>query len=592
MWWGNAEQRRGHKDTIKTSIKNMKLAEKQQAAQNIPLPTNSPPSLYHSPSDGGMCRTRGGSIESTFSGEFDFNNSVPTTDMFAPQIMPPAQAPGMFSTNFQPFNDSWKIERQWFVNDVESRRDSTLSCTYFEPLPPSEEHPMMDNWVQKEVYEHRQELLGNDPIDFSAFDFSTPLPAAPVTVLSSHMSSPPLPPPPHTPTVEERDQFLLQYFSCTVAPLVFPRLQDDCANYEKILLAPLETNEAYFHAALSIAASHFKATEPCTPEIDLDLTRHVSLTVQVITGWLAGPTNIPQIIEATLAMIYFRGVVGGLEQDLCELPWHAHFQAARDAIARTDQEVQAANSVEVTQNMTIASWIDILGATIKGDKPAFADLYRHKLQTQSSLGLSEFIGCEDSTLYYISEIATLESYKNAKVVDDIGLCCWITRLGDYLNETESAPGVLPLASAFDGTGARNPAQLSANITHVFRIAARIYLCSLLPTFNPTQPNIQNLVSRLDDALKYVPAGPDGLDRALVWPLLLGGAASLPSSSLRATLAERALMMKEMGAMGAFGRMMALLKEVWKLNDDSDSRGEQRVHWRDVMQQRGWDYLLI
>jgi hypothetical protein len=583
MWWGNAEQRRAHKDVIKNSIKNMKIAEKQQAAQHIPLPTNTPPSLYHSPSDG-ICRTRGGSMDSTFSGEFDFN-SVPTTDMFAPQIMPPTQAPSVFP-NFQPFNDSWKIERQWFVNDIESRRDSTLSCTYFEPLPPSEENPMMDNWVQKEVFEHRQELLVDDPIDFSVFDFSAPIPA-PVT-LPSQVSSPP-----PAVKVETRDEFLLQYFRSTVAPMVFPRLKDDGVNYEKLLLAPLETNQAYFHAALSIAASHLKATEPSSgPDLELDLTRHVSLTVKVITGWLAGPTNIPQIIEATLAMIYLRGVVGGLEQDVCELPWHAHFQAARDAIARTDEEGQAANAVEVSQNMTIASWIDILGATIKGDKPAFADLYRHKLQTQSSMGLSQFIGCDDSTLYYISEIATLESYKNAKVVDDIGLCCWITRLGDYLNETESAPGVLPLASAFDGTGARNNDQLTANLTHVFRIAARIYLCSLLPTFNPAQQNIQSLVSRLDDALKYVPAGPDGLDRALVWPLLMAGAASLSGSSLRSTLTERAQLMKEMGQTGAFGRMMALLNEVWKINDDMASRGEQSVHWRDVMQQHGWDFLLI
>jgi hypothetical protein len=584
MWWGNSDLRRMHKETIKNQIKTMKIAEKQAASQHLPLPTppsstmsmGTPPSLYHSPSDG-MCRTRGGSIDSTFSSQFDFNGNVPvTTEMFAPQSMPSAQAPGITAPfGFQPFNDCWKIERQWFVNDVESRRDSTISTSYFKPLPPSEDQPCMDNWVQEETFEHRQELLVDDQVDFSVFEFATPA-MAPVT-LPSQISIP-------VPTVkvEQRDEYLLSHFRREVAPMVFPmlKLNDSAKSHSDLLLAPLDTNQAYFHAALSYAAVHIKATQGLSsPELEEDLLRHVQLTVQVITGWLTGPTNFDQIAEATLAMIYLRGLVGGLDQDVCELPWLSHFQAAKDALSRMDTS-------EASQNMPIAAWVDILGSTMNGSKPTFADLYRDNNIANIPLGLSRFVGCDDSILYLISEIACLESYKQQSSIDDIALCFHIKSLGDHISQNEMTAA--PPANAFTATGSINGTQLAANLSHVFRISARIYLCSLLPDFDPSQLNVQNLVDSLAEALSFIPAGVDGFDRSLVWPLLMAGSVSRPESTLRSALAERANLMGPMADTGAFGRMRTVLSEVWKVNDAQGTK----VHWRDIMKQHGWDFLLI
>ena len=40
-------------------------------------------------------------------------------------------------------------------------------------------------------------------------------------------------------------------------------------------------------------------------------------------------------------------------------------------------------------------------------------------------------------------------------------------------------------------------------------------------------------------------------------------------------------------------MKALLNEVWSVNDYNLAKGiKQSVHWRDTMQQKGWDFLLI
>lgn len=578
MWWGNAEQRRAHKEMIKNQIKNMKIAEKQAASQHIPLPANTPPSLYHSPSDG-MARTRGGSMDSTYSDQFDFNAT--TTDIFTPQIVQTTQAPTAAPFGFQPFNDYVKVDTEWTLNDINVRRDSTITTSFFEQLPPSEDQPFMDNWVQKSSFEHQQQLLTTDQIDFSIFDFSVQAPMpAPVTLPSQS------PLPAYTFKVEERDQYLLQHFEDVMTPMVFPMLRLNVSEkvQHEFSHGPLERNLAYYHAALSYAALHLKVTQGSCPQLLEDLSRHVSETISLLAQWLADPTKYTQVAEATLAMIYLRGLVGELDQDECELPWDAHLKAAKDALERV-------NHAEVPNSVTIASWIDILGATMTGTKPAYADSYRNNMVSNALSGLSQFIGCDDRVLYLISEIACLESFKRSNTIDDIAVCIHIKSLGDHISNHETTYN-MPIGNCFAPTGVLDGAQLSANLTHVFRIAARIYLCSLLPDFDASQPNIQSLVQSLTDALAFVPAGPEGFDRALVWPLLMAGAVSKPGSEFRRELSRRSVQMQSVAHCGSFFRMTSLLEAAWKINDEKASRGEQSVHWRDVMAQNNWNFLLI
>ena len=73
-------------------------------------------------------------------------------------------------------------------------------------------------------------------------------------------------------------------------------------------------------------------------------------------------------------------------------------------------------------------------------------------------------------------------------------------------------------SPFNVNGSLSPKQLSKNITNAFRLAARIYLCSLVPGFNPSQPSPMALVDKLTTVLQHIPSGPEGFDRSLVWGL--------------------------------------------------------------------------
>jgi len=171
-----------------------------------------------------------------------------------------------------------------------------------------------------------------------------------------------------------------------------------------------------------------------------------------------------------------------------------------------------------------------------------------------------------------------------------------------------------------------PEQLTKNITTIYRLAARVYLCSLVPGFDRSQQSILNLIDAVATALQFVPGGPEGYDRSLVWPILMVGAYSCSGGIFRSTLNERVMAMGDYADFGSFGRMYRLLEEVWRLTDDpisptgsnggdllsplSDSGMKDKswysplstpgmrelkkrdVHWRDVMVRNGWHYLLI
>jgi C6 transcription factor Pro1 len=581
MWWSNGDTRSSQKETIKEAIKHTKLQEKNIAAQaTMAVPsTNTPPSLYHSPTDG-ICRTRGGSMESNLSGEFDFN-SIPSSNIFGVPIVPTMSIPFDPFSSFTPFEVDVKTETQLFIDDVERRRDSTIMTSCFQPGTLSPDQSGTETWVQKDFYERRQDTFVDDLIDTNIFDMSNQM-FSPTDMIIE---------------VEEADQYLFSHFCQKILPIIFPVRETNQSiptNYHLFLTA-LQTNKAFLHCCLAIAAVQLKSTTTGQNQdlLDADFERHTIITINEMCSRLQEGQNQEQLLEAALAMIYLRNLVGGAkDMHVSELPWMSHFNMATEVINKSSLLSQALQPGQgpTPLNMSIASWIDILGATMQGKTPKFSHLYREKNVRGESLGLSELMGCADKIMFLISEIACLEELK-AEGMEDITLCMHIGTLGNHINNTELplSPGVAEVASCYPPSGAGIDAkQLGHNITAVFRTAARIYLCSLLPDFDAHQANIQSLVASLIEMLEFIPAGEYGFDRALVWPLLIGGAVSLPGSAFRAKLTQRAQMMNGAEQFGSFARMQEILTEVWKCNDE----GQARVHWRDVMKQRGWDYLLI
>lgn len=195
-------------------------------------------------------------------------------------------------------------------------------------------------------------------------------------------------------------------------------------------------------------------------------------------------------------------------------------------------------------------------------------------------------------MYLISEIACLEALKKDGMDND-QLFLHIEGLGNGigLTEIEDCGPKYP----WNSNGVLSPKQLSKNMTTAFRIAARIYLCSLVPGFHPSQPQVLALVEKLTQALEFIPAGMNGFDRSLSWVYLIGGSVSTANSGFRSFYEERIAQLGDLANLGSFGRVAALLREVWAHNDGRYSPGGGEatyVSWRDVMAAKGWDFLLI
>jgi hypothetical protein len=177
MWWSNNEQRRNQKEVIKNIIKRTKLNEK--TAQSGAMGTNTPPSLCHSMqtadtfSDGISC-TRAPSVDSQNSLEYNFNPTT-TPDFYNASMPPPMFAPHFpHPGHFVPYDIDIKTESQMFINDIPTRRDSTMSTYSHYQTPPAIGHIYpTDSWIQQDYFESRRESFTEEPLDFPIFDYTT-----------------------------------------------------------------------------------------------------------------------------------------------------------------------------------------------------------------------------------------------------------------------------------------------------------------------------------------------------------------------------------------------------------------------------------
>lgn len=584
-WWTNNDQRKQQKENIKNIIKRTKISEKSAAQMGADTPPGLSHSLPTSATYSATPRTRAPSPDSQYSQEYDFNQP-PLHEHFDIYGQPHVLSPPYETNSYQtypptPYEVDIKTERQMYVNDVPTRKDSSTSTfsTYEPPPVTSSMVPFHhEAWVDQGIFEDTDVFGAEESLNF---DFGYDLPLN--TQHSVRID------------VEDCDRHLLDHFIDHVLRLIFPILELNQPGLAEsdIILPALQSNKCYLHCCLSIAAIHLKSMQTVSNEqLDNDIIRHRYATVAELCEALQRDTDHQQILEATLGMIFFQCSVGRVDDALPDIPWHQHFQAGTSLV----RKLQLPHAMEMVHgphpqppfNMTLTSWIDILGATMLGRSPQFADTYREKNMNQSTSGLQELMGCDDKVMYMISEIACLDALKVSGSLDDLALCHHIKSLGEHLDTTEQGrPDMIYPTSDADGNAIR-PMELSQNITAMFRLAARIYLCGLVPNavLSGDGP-IAGLVARLAGVLQYIPPG---FDRSLIWPLLIGGSMSTPNSPFRHVFADRIACLGEEAEFGSFGRMVRLLQEVWR---QSDYVGEgQNVHWRDVMQHKGWDYLLI
>lgn len=630
-WWGDNNEQKSQKNRLKDLIKATKRNEKEEAhAQKNCCGYKPPPLTRTSTTPETTTESASGSREASpepvhcFDKEFNqlYQDSY---DSHKPLV----QSPTSLLSSSAPYEVDIKTETELFINDVPTRRDSSTSS--FNTFQPPLAHTMLpsfvgDDWVHREIFE-QESIAIKDPPSPPSFGFSQPV----VGVPNVH--------------IEDSDRYLLDYFIENVSRLIFPMLEvrQQGRAFSEVILPAIESNKSYLHCCLSMAAVHLKATEHITSDrIDNDIMKHRFQAVSELCKSLGDDLEHHEILEGTLGMTLFPCSVGRADDTLQDIAWHHHFEAATGLINKLELPRRLLESdhgnVHPPFSMSLSAWIDILGSTMLGKMPQFAHTYRTKLLGGSNSGLSELMGCDDRVMYLIAEISCLDALNLEGRIDHLALCGHITNLAQQLDYTEPPEGALVKPFFEDGTV--QPQQLSKNMTALFRVAARVYLCSLVPGFQCSQQSAMSLISYAADLLDLIPAGPQGFDRSLVWPLLICGSFSTRNSSFRTVLSSRLEKLGEQAEFGSFGRMVRLVQEVWRLSDVSPSsvdiptsatmtstppqnvglggtprlptpvskapspeRGHlpsqelqaqacQQVHWRDVMKRNGWDFLLI
>lgn len=599
LWWSNNDQRRIQKENIKAIIKRTKTQEKCAAQMAPPMGADTPPGLSYSLPTSATYSvtpgTRAPSVDDQYSPGvgYDFSQPPEACDSHAqPHVFSPSYDPNPYFHPYTPvpYEVDIKTESQMFVNDIPTRKDSSTS-TYSTWHPPAEMTPLADNeWVHEGIFENTDLFVGEEGPEVDFFAHQPPFAAQNLAI-----------------DVDERDRPLLNHFIENVQHLLFPVLEVNRPGLaqSELVLPSLATNRCYLHCCLSIAAEHLKSTRSLEgQEAEDELMRIRGATVNVLNSELqkeslGQPLDYRQLLDATLAMTLYKCSVGRPDETLLDIPWHGHFQLISDLVKRLQLEFAVehipGHEPQTPVCMTQTTWIDILGATMKARNPLFAASYREKFQDDDTSGLRTVMGCEDKVMYLISEIACLDAIKVEGRTDDYSICQMIRLLGHFLDSTTPQPP-RELRNPIMDSGLIDPVQLSENITAIFRIAARIYLVGLVPDHTDTRTSIADLVNQMADAMEFIPSGPHGFDRSVVWPLLIAGSASTPSSRLRKLIPERVAAMGGLGEYGSFGRMVRVLQEVWRQSDEGQNPEENRrnVHWRDVMQQHeGWqDFLLI
>jgi hypothetical protein len=436
-------------------------------------------------------------------------------------------------------------------------------------------------------------------------------------------------------STNNRERSLLYHFVDNVLQLVFPVLDvhKQGRSHVREILRSLDSNKSYYHCCLSVSAIHLKTVKKHRGKgVATDIMQHRYAAIGELCKAMYTDNGHDTILDTTLAMIFFRCFVGSSEADgPKDVPWNEHYTSAIDLLNRLN--LVEANPLEFPPfSVSLSAWIDILGATMLGHSPQFANTYRVKHLNQTSSGLKELMGCDDRIMYLISEIACLEGMKREGIIDDFTLCRHAAILTGQLDDHEKSILDPTLENPISSNGIVDADKLTKNTTAIFRVAARIYLNSLIPGFRHDDQGTMDLIQNIAELLQYIPSGPFGFDRALVWPMLIAGAFSTQHCDFRIILEQRIEGMGVCSEFGSFGRMYTVLQELWKLCDEDDdlpvpvysdptyiassSSGtaglgfghiampspatgiigrrakKQIIHWRDLMTARSWNYLLL
>ncbi|KAJ6256777.1 hypothetical protein Dda_8644 [Drechslerella dactyloides] len=127
------------------------------------------------------------------------------------------------------------------------------------------------------------------------------------------------------------------------------------------------------------------------------------------------------------------------------------------------------------------------------------------------------------------------------------------------------------------------------VTEAFRIMARVYLRVVTYGFNSYDADSQALLQELLAVIDFIPNLYMGFERSIISPLLIVGSLAI-NPGHQQILSTRLKKTPHMAKYGNLGNVDKILTEIWSRPWAPDPR--QPVPWRQVMVEKGWEYLMV
>lgn len=288
--------------------------------------------------------------------------------------------------------------------------------------------------------------------------------------------------------------------------------------------------------------------------------------------------------------------------------WHMHLQAATTLIKDHAEYIGPGSLSERQFHQDIASnfctgaimWFDILSSATTGKKPSLHTSHQRLLKSRAPIiNLKNIMGCENSVMILIGEIAVLQEWKtNQKANGTLNVWSLVDKAKWILEalEREIERSEVTLAANAGAAMIENP-ELGKDYevytaTNIFACAALVYLHTVVCGFYQSLPEIKKGVEQTIIAMKRIRQCDKGAQaRFLVWPAVIAG--SLADEAQEEFFRD----FLSAGSDGAHGFgnchiAKNVLETCWEQSKASDLQAVEVWDWSRAMQHLGYQLLLV
>ncbi|KAI4858564.1 fungal-specific transcription factor domain-containing protein [Hypoxylon rubiginosum] len=283
--------------------------------------------------------------------------------------------------------------------------------------------------------------------------------------------------------------------------------------------------------------------------------------------------DVPGVIELGESVSRFNAIIGLLGPSAWVLPSQCI-------------QVPSAEQAAFRFSSTLLIFDDIIASTVLQEQPRLYEYHRNLLGgingTEPPIDLEAAIGCQNWALLQISEISTLDAWKqqckrdgSLNVMELVRRATAIKDLLEaHLTRLEAEPtvireqntGTLDAFMADFTQQSETLANLCPMVTRVWAHAALVYLFVVVSGWQPASADVRYHVSQIMELLTRQ-ISPPSLLRTMVWPFCVAGCLAEPAQEVHLRGLVEAL--KPSSVFGTVHKALEIMENVWRKRDFGD-----------------------